>query len=182
MSVWDLTDEEKNNMRKAGWSDSAIAYFTKGDYLGPLESADVCHMARTETGMAVRFCIRVSEGRIESAKFTYQGCPAFAAICTAVAEGSLSKTFDEVESTSGADIWEIIGGLPEGHEKDVEFVLGAFRETLTIYRKQKRVTREQHEVYQHICGLTGRQLDDLDSDPCGECPWIQNCENDHVVI
>ena len=182
MSVWDLTEEDKNNMRRAGWSNQAIELFAAQENIGELEDADVCHTSRTEIGMAVRFCIRVEEGRVVSASYSYQGCPALAAICAAITRLSLNKTIDEAESVTAADVWEMLGGLPEGHDKDVGFALGTFKETVKIYGDQKRLTKAQHDAYTHICGLTGLQLDELDTIPCGECLWIQNCENDHVII
>jgi NifU-like protein involved in Fe-S cluster formation len=132
--------------------------------------------------MAVRFCILVEEGRVASASYSYQGCPALAAICAAITRLSQSMTIDEAESITAADVWEVLGGLPEGHDKDVGFALGTFKETVNIYRDQKRLTKAQHDAYFHFCGLTGQQLDESDTIPCGECPWLQNCENDHVII
>lgn len=182
MSIWDLTEEDKINMRRAGWSDQAIELFAAKENIGELEGADVCHTARTDVGEAVRFCIRVEEGSIVSASYSYQGCPALAATCAAITQLSLNKTIDEAESVTAANVWEMLGGLPEGHDKEVSFALRAFKETVKIYRDMKKLSKAQHDAYTHICGLTGQQLDESDTIPCGECPWIQNCENDHVII
>lgn len=182
MSIWDLTEEDRANMRRAGWSDQAIELFEAKGYVGELEDASVCHTARTEVGEAARFCIRVEGGKIVAAKHSYQGCPALAATCAAITRLSLGRTIDESESLTAANVWGVLGGLPEGHDKDVSFALSTFKETLRIYRDQKRLTKTQHDDYLHICGLTGRQLDESDTIPCDECPWLQNCENDHVII
>ena len=182
MSIWDLTEEDRANMRRAGWSDQAIELFEAKESVGELEDASVCHMARTEAGEAARFCIRVEEGRIAAARHSYQGCPALAATCAAITRLSQGKTIDEAGSLTVADVWGALGGLPGGHDREVSFPLGAFIETLNIFREQKRLIKAQHDSYTHICGLTGRQLEESKADPCDECPWLQNCENDHTII
>lgn len=182
MSIWDLTEEDKTNMRRAGWSDQALGFFERKDHLGELEGSDVCHTSRKEDGKAVRFCICVEEGKITYTKYSYQACPAIAATCSAIANSVIDKNVNDVESITTSDIWKILGELPEGHEEEVDFVLKTFKETVKIYMNQKKLTKSQHDNYLHICNLTGRQLEELDSIPCGNCSWLQNCENDHRIV
>ncbi len=153
MSIWDLTEEDKKNMRTAGWSDKAMELFGRREKLGELEGANVCHTGRTEHGEGIRFCIRVEEGRIVDARYSYQGCPALAATGAAILEVTLNRTVEEAEASTGSDVWSILWGLPEGHDEQVEFVLRTFKETLRIYRGQRRLTKGQHDGYLHFCGL-----------------------------
>jgi len=182
MSIWDLTEEEKANMRRAGWSDQAIELFELRDQLGDLKDADVCHTSRTKRGEAVRFYIRIENEKIIKVKYSYQACPAVAATCSAIAKLAISKTIDEAESVIKSSVWEMLGSLPDGHDDHIDFVLRTFRETVKIYKEQKRLTKKQHKKYLHICGLTGRQLEELETIPCDDCPWVQNCENSHIII
>ena len=43
----------------------------------------------------------------------------------------------------------------------------------------KIISQEEHDEYEHLCGRTGRQVDE--DKPCGECDQYYECLMDHVI-
>ena len=41
------------------------------------------------------------------------------------------------------------------------------------------MTDEEHNDYIHLCGLTGRQLEELPEEHCEKCPKLPDCLWDH---
>jgi NifU-like protein involved in Fe-S cluster formation len=182
MSIWDLTDEDRRSMQAAGYSKKALDLFNNPRYLGEIEEPSVCHTGGSELGERLRFCLRIEEGKIVEASYTYRGCPALSASAAATIEASLGKTTQEVESLILLDVWKILGRLPAGHEDHVELSLRTMKDTLNILCSQKRLTPKEHALYKHLCGLTGEELDTLTIVPCSSCEFVQNCENNHTLI
>ena len=48
-----------------------------------------------------------------------------------------------------------------------------------ILDPRKVLTDEEHEDYVHLCGLTGRELEELPEAHCEECPRLPDCLWDH---
>lgn len=182
MSIWDLTDEDRKSMRVAGYSEKALDLYNNPEYIGELEDPSVCHTGISSKGERLRFCLKVDEGEIMDASYSYRGCPALSATAAATVKVIVHKTIVEADSITKIDVWRVLGSLPPGHEEHVEFSLKTMSETLKIYANQKRLTPVEHEVYAHFCGLTGKAIDELDIVPCSDCSLVQNCENDHLVI
>lgn len=182
MSIWDLTDEDRKSMRAAGFSERALNLFNDREHLGELEDPSVCHTGDSSQGERLRFCLKVDEGEIVDASYSYRGCPALSATAAATVKVVIHKTIVEAHSITIIDIWRVLGSLPPGHEEHVEFSLNTMSETLKICANQKRLTPVEHEVYEHFCGLTGKAIDELEIVPCFNCSLVQNCENDHLVI
>lgn len=169
-------------MSAAGFSEKALNLFNDRVHLGELEELSVCHTGDTSQGESLRFCLKANEGEIMDASYSYRGCPALSATAAATVKAVIHKTLVEANSITKNDVWRVLGSLPPGHEEHVEFSLNTMRETLKICANQKRLTTEEHGVYQHFCGLTGKEVDELEIVPCSDCSLVQNCENDHVVI
>ena len=181
MSIWDLTDEDRKSMNAAGFSRKALDLFNYREYLGVLEEPSVCHTAESKGGEKLRFCIKIHNDVIAQASYAYQGCPALAASAAATIQNILYSNIAEAKSIALKDIWEALGSLPQGHEEHVDFTFRTMMETLEIYLNQKHLGRKEHEKYIHLCGFTGKELDELKSVSCSNCVVVQNCENDHDV-
>jgi len=182
MSIWDLTDEDRKSMRAAGFSEKALDLFNDREHLGELEDPSVCHTSDTPQGERLRFCLKVNEGEIVDASYSYRGCPALSATAAATVKAVILKTIVEANSIINIDVWRVLGSLPPGHEEHVEFSVKTMGETLKICANQKCLTPEEHGVYEHFCGLTGTEVDEMAVVPCSDCSLVQNCENDHVLI
>ena len=182
MSIWELTDEDRRSMRAAGYSDRALDLFNDPRYLGEIEAPNVCHTGGSEQGERLRFCLTVEGGRVVEASYTYRGCPALSSAAAATIEAAHGRTTEEAEQLTPSDVWNVLESLPPGHEGQVEFSLRTLKETLDILRCQKRMTIEEHTRYRHLCGLTGEELETLVTVPCSSCEFVQNCENDHILV
>lgn len=182
MSIWDLTDEDRKSMGAAGYSEEALDLFNDREHLGELEEPSVCHTVDTPKGERLRFCLKVDEGEIADASYSYRGCPALSATAAATVKVVIHKTIGEANSITENDVWHVLGSLPPDHEDHMEFSIKTLRETLDIFANQKRLTPEEHSVYEHFCGLTGKEVDEMEIVPCSDCSLVQNCENDHVLI
>ena len=182
MSIWDLTDEDRKSMNAAGFSMKALDLFSHQEYREALEEPSVCHTGESKAGEKLRFCIKVHNDIIAQASYTYQGCPALATSAAAAVQNILDSNVAEAKSISINDIWEALGSLPRGHDDHVDFALKTMIETLDIYLSQKHMGQKEHEEYMHLCGFTGKELDELDTGPCSNCAFVQSCENDHDVM
>lgn len=182
MSIWDLTDEDRRQMRKAGFSNKALDYFNDRTYQGELENPSVCHTESSDGGERLRLCLMIREGRIIDGSYIHQGCPALVATAAATIDLAIGKTIEEASSFTTSDVWQILESLPHGHDEHVDFSLRTLHEALMIFSKQKQLNEKEHYEYIHFCGLTGKDLEDLSHDICSNCELVQNCENDHILI
>lgn len=182
MSIWDLTDEDRRSMRAAGYSEEALDLFDKRKNVGDLDGANVCHADESPHGERVRFYINVDKDRIKGVSYVYRGCPALAAVAAATVELTVNKTIEEANTIIPSDVWRLLKSLPPGHEEQVEFCVNTMKDTLNIYSNQKRLTKKEHQSYRHFCDLTGKEIDELEIIHCAECPMVQNCENDHIIV
>lgn len=126
--------------------------------------------------------MKVNEGEIVDASYSYRGCPVLSATAAATVKVVIHKTIVEANSITENDVWHVLGSLLPDHEGHMEFSVKAMREALKVFANQKRLTPEEHSVYAHFCGLTGKEVDEMEIVPCSDCSLVQNCENDHVLI
>jgi len=182
MSIWDLTDEDMKSMGTAGYSEKALELYNDSEYLGELEEPSVCHTRESGHIESLRYCLKVEEEKIVKASYTYRGYPALSASAAATIMKVLNSSTVEASSFTTEDVWKVLGRLPQGHEEHVDFALKTMKETLDIYANQKRLSPVEHETYKHLCGMTGKEIEELDIVICSNCSFVQNCENDHVVI
>lgn len=182
MSIWDLTDEDRKSMGAAGYSEKALDLYNDPDHLGELEEPSVYHTGDFDHGERLRYCLKVEDGKIVKASYTYRGCPALSASAAATIKTVLNSSTAEAASITIDDVWKVLGSLPKGHEEHADIALTTMKETLEIYTTQKRLSPEEHEAYKHLCGMTGKELEELDIVICSNCSLVQNCENDHVII
>lgn len=182
MSIWDLTDEDRKSMGVAGYSEKALDLFNDREHLGELEAPSVCLTVDTLQGERLRFCLKVNEGEIVDVSYSYRGCPALSATAAATVKVVIHKTIDEANTITENDVWQVLDSLPPDHEDHIEFSIKTMKEALKTFANQKRLTPEEHSVYEHFCGLTGKEVDEMEIVPCSNCSLVQNCENDHVLI
>ena len=182
MSIWDLTDEDRKSMGAAGYSEKALDLYNDPELIRELEEPSVCHTGDSGHGERLRYCLKVEEGKIVKASYTYRGCPALSISAAATIRTVMNSSTAEAASFTTEDVWKVLGSLPPGHEEHVEFALKTMKETLDIYADQKRLSPADHETYKHLCGMTGKELEELDVVICSNCSLVQNCENDHMVI
>jgi NifU-like protein involved in Fe-S cluster formation len=182
MSIWDLTDEDRKQMKKAGFSNKALDYFNDRTYQGELENPSVCHTESSYSGERLRLCLKIQGGRIIDGSYIHQGCPALVASAAATIDLVVGKTIKDASSLTNTNIWQVLGSLPQGHNEHVDFCLQTLQKTLMIFSKQKQFNNEEHDKYVHFCGLSGKELETLSHGLCSNCELVQNCENDHILI
>jgi len=169
-------------MGVAGYSEKALDLYNDPELIGELEDPSVCHTGESDHGDRLRYCLKVEKGKIVKASYTYRGCPALSASAAATIRVILNRSTVETVPFTSEDIWKFLGSLPSGHEGHVEFALKTMKETLGIYADQKQLVPEDHVSYKHLCGMTGKELEELEVMICSNCSFVQNCENDHMII
>jgi len=179
----ELTVDEIAILNEAGYSDRSIDYFFDQVNLGKIEDPDIKHIEIGECGDLMFLFINLGEGVvIDEIKFRYAGCPALAASGSSMTQLAKGRTIYEASVLTVEDLMMDLVSLPEDHMHCPVLAVKTLRGALDPYLEKKFLSLKEHDNYMHFCGLTGRELDTRSSVPCGECPEVKRCEDDHVII
>jgi nitrogen fixation NifU-like protein len=118
-SYSDIVLDHAENPRNQGVLDDANA---RGYQMNP-----VC-------GDVLSLTIRVTEGRIEAARFQTEGCTASVATSSMLTKMITGLTLVEAESLTHEDISDAVGGLPASKLHSAALVIGALRQALESYK------------------------------------------------
>jgi NifU-like protein involved in Fe-S cluster formation len=92
---------------------------------------DAVGTSRGGCGDTISICLALDgDGRIAQAAFDTNGCGSSAVCGDAACELAVGKTPAEAARVSGADILELLGGLPEDKEHCAMLAANALHETL----------------------------------------------------
>ena len=100
------------NEARSIYSEKVIDHFLHPRNLGPMEDADGFARVRGPCGDTMHLLLKVSEGRIEKARFMTDGCATTVACGSIITELIKEKPVSEVLKVSAADVIEALGGLP----------------------------------------------------------------------
>jgi nitrogen fixation NifU-like protein len=96
-----------------GYSDIVLDHFERPRNNGELDDANaVGFMTNPVCGDTLLLMLRVSDGRIEAARWQSDGCVASIAASSLLSELVLGKSIAEAESITREAIVEALGGLP----------------------------------------------------------------------
>jgi len=179
----ELSVDEIAILNEAGYSGRSIDYFLDQVNLGKIEDPDIRHIEIGECGDLMFLFINLGEGVvIDEIKFRYAGCPALAASGSSITQLAKGRTIYEAGVLTVEDLMRDLVSLPEDHMHCPVLAVKTLKGALDPYLEKKFLSLKEHDNYVHFCGLTGRELDARSSEPCGECPKIKRCEDDHIVI
>ena len=100
-------------LKKSGYSDTAIDYYTKKLNVGEIENPSVFLGYTGPCGDTMEFYLKIESGVIKEAKFQAIGCAASYASGSAVAEMIKGKTLEHALAINVEDIMNHLGGLPD---------------------------------------------------------------------
>ncbi len=178
-----ITDEFISHLRKEGFSEKSIQYYVEQVNLGTIEYPDIKHIEIGERGDIIVLYMNLCEGpSIQDMKFNYVGCPGLAASCSAVTKLVTGRKISEVSEISEEDVLLDLEGLPESHYHCTVLAVNALKTALDKIMKNKLLTKEEHDEYVHLCGLSGKKVDELPPTDCEECDMVKKCEKDHMIL
>jgi nitrogen fixation NifU-like protein len=100
-------------LKKSGYSDKAIEYYTKRVNFGEMESPSV-HFAYTGIcGDTMEIYLKVESDVIKDAKFRAIGCPGAFASGSALMEMIKGKTLGQAEKVDAKDVIDYLGSIPK---------------------------------------------------------------------
>ena len=128
-----LSEEELNLMREAGYSSKAIRLYVNKTNVGKLESPDAVSTYFGPCGDLIRLYLNINYNKIEDAKFFYLGCPGAAASASAMTTLLRGKTLDEARKLTEEDILNELEGLPKSKVDCLTLSIRSLKKTIHDY-------------------------------------------------
>lgn len=100
-------------LRKSGYSDRAIEYYTKRINFGEMEGPSVRFAYTGICGDTMEIYLKVESDVIKDAKFRAIGCPGAFASGSALTEMIKGKTLEQAEKVDAKEVIDHLGGIPE---------------------------------------------------------------------
>jgi nitrogen fixation NifU-like protein len=171
------------HLRKEGFSEKSIRYYVENVNLGVIEHPDIKHIEIGECGDIIILYLNLCEGpHILDIKFKYVGCPALAASGSSMTTLAIGKNISEALELTEKDVLLDLEGIPESHYHCPVLAVNALRVALNKVKMFKLITKEEHDEYIHLCGLSGNKVDKLSPVECEECDMVKRCEKDHMIL
>lgn len=129
-----------------GYTDTIRRYATDTRRAGQLEHADgtgEVGLGADEAGtrLAVRFAIRVRDGRAETVRFQVFGCGFTIAACAAAAELAEGRALEEITAIGTAGVEAALEGLPPERSYCAELAVEALQAAVASARSESRAVR-----------------------------------------
>ena len=128
-----LTEELLDLMRRCGYSEKVIEYFSNKVNMGRMENPDWVSEHTGSCGDTLQIHLKINNGVIEDAKFLYVGCPGVGASASAITEMVKKKALGEAKKITEKDVLENLGGLPESKLDCAKLTVTAMRRTIAEY-------------------------------------------------
>jgi len=177
-----LSEEQKTSMMQAGYSLKSIELFEKKVNYGKMENPDIFTYQIGSCGDIVfLYVVLGKKNVIEDIKFSYVGCPALAASCSALTQLVMGKKITHA-IVDGDDVLNYLGGLPDDHYHCPVLASETMTKLVNLFNNMTKLTEEEHKLYKHFCGLTGGELEQSNTIQCDSCPYVKKCENDHIIV
>ena len=178
-----ITEEQMILLKIAGYSEKSIKYYTEHVNLGIIEHPDIRHIEIGECGDIIILYINLCEGpTIQKIKYKYVGCPALAASGASMTMLATGKKISEALKISEKDILSDLEGIPEDHYHCPVLAINALKLSLKKLMTKKMLTNEEHDEYIHLCGLSGKEVDERPPIECEKCNMVKKCEADHMIL
>ncbi len=123
-------------LKKAGYSDKAIDYYTRKLNVGVIEGAEAVDSYTGLCGDSMRVYLKVEEEEIKNAKFQAIGCAGAFASGSALTEMVKGKTLEEAEKITEHDVIKDLGELPGPKLHCARLAVDALRKSIESFVKR----------------------------------------------
>jgi len=120
-------------LRKAGYSEKAIDYYTRKLNVGIIEGAEAADSYTGLCGDSMKVYLKVERGIIKDAKFQAIGCAGAFASGSALTEMVRGKTMKEAGKLTEQDVIEHLGDLPGPKLHCARLAVDAMRKSIESY-------------------------------------------------
>ena len=120
-------------LRKAGYSEKAIDYYTRKLNVGVIEGADAVDSYTGLCGDSMKVYLKVEKGVIRDAKFQAIGCAGAFASGSALTEMVKGKTLKEAEKITEQDVIKDLEELPGPKLHCARLAVDALRKSIESY-------------------------------------------------
>jgi len=124
-------------LKKSGYSDKAIDYFTNKVNVGQIDNPDACVAYTGPCGDTMEIQLRINSGQITEAKFQAIGCAGAYSSGSALMEMIRGKTLEQAEKISEDEIINHLGGIPVPKIHCVCLAKKTLEQTIEQYMKAK---------------------------------------------
>ena len=136
-----LAKEKSELLKVTGYSEKAIEYYMDDVNVGIIENPDVTMAHTGPCGDTMKLYLRIDKnGRIESAKFVYLGCPGLAASGSALTKLIKGKTIREAKKITESDILKELGGLSESKLDCPKLAITTLQQAILKYGEEQKTT------------------------------------------
>jgi nitrogen fixation NifU-like protein len=112
------------------YNHKVMDHFLRPKNTGLIEGGIQGHGKNPDCGDVVVITLRISEGRIEEARFASKGCAGAIACSSATTELLTGATLEAMKELSAEQLDEFLGGLPEAKWNCAEMAASAAREAI----------------------------------------------------
>jgi nitrogen fixation NifU-like protein len=123
-------------LKRSGYSDKAIDYYTRKLNVGVIEGAEAVDSYTGLCGDSMRVYLKVEEGEIKNAKFQAIGCAGAFASGSALTEMVKGKTLEEAEKITEYDVVRDLGELPGPKLHCARLAVDALRKSIESFVKR----------------------------------------------
>ncbi len=107
-----MSEEVLDLLKKSGYSDKAIEYYTRRINFGEMKDSSVQFTYTGICGDTMEIYLKIKSNVIEDAKFRAIGCPGAYACGSALTEMIKGKTLEQAEKIGSKDVIDHLGGIP----------------------------------------------------------------------
>jgi nitrogen fixation NifU-like protein len=129
-------EDDEPLLEITGYSEKVRNLYREQVNVGTLANPDVAYTYTGPCGDTIKLYLQISDNEvIEQARFQYIGCPASAASGSILTQLITTKTIQEAESITPADILLQLDSLPEEDCHCAELVVTTLHKTLASYQR-----------------------------------------------
>ena len=134
-----LSEEELDLMREAGYSNKAIELYVNQTNVGKLVHPDAVSTYFGPCGDLIKLYLKIKQNTIEAAKFYYLGCPGASASASAMTILLKGKTLDEAKKITEEDILMELKDLPQSKHDCLKLSIRSLKKTIQEYEEIKKI-------------------------------------------
>ena len=116
-------DGIKDMLAAAGYSATAIKYYTEKPYMGILPDADQCSEMTGSCGDTMEVYVKVENNVIQDVRYQVMGCAGAVSAAMAAVDIVRGKTVTDAKNLTDGDVFRLLEEIPvKKHRKVVELV------------------------------------------------------------
>ncbi len=135
-----MSEEEnvKSLVKKSGYSDKAISYYTSRTNFDIMENPTVSYAYTGPCGDTMEIFLKINpdDGKIKDAKFQAIGCAGAYVSGSALTEMIKGKTLEEAEKIGREDVVENLNGIPKAKVECACLAVRTLERTIGKYKEE----------------------------------------------